>query len=261
MKKSILFLMLAGLISTAAMSQPGAKSDDDIKRFYHIKQGNLRFHATRVHFRGITSDMVGKDTIRMYNDWEKEMTFSLKRVPDHVNAQVIPESLQPGQEGVVAIEYDAAAKGEYGPVFDNFVLVTNDTLVPEKRIILSPDIQEDFGAWTEEQLANAPKLVFENENFNFDTVAQRSKVKHSFVFTNDGKSELIIRKTKSSCGCTATNPEKTHLQPGESSQIDIVFNTAGRKGKQHKSVTVIANDPEKPKTILHINGVIAITNE
>ena len=261
MNKSILLILVISMMSTMAISQTDTKSDDWYRKYYHIKVGNLRFHATRVHFKGITSNETKSDTVKMYNDWGETMTFEFKRIPDCITAEAIPASLEPGQEGVIAVTYDAAVKGEYGPVFDNFILVTNDTIVSEKRIIASPDIQEDFSGWTEEQLANAPKIVFENENFNFDTVSQGTKVSHSFIFRNDGKSDLIIRKTKSSCGCTATQPEKTTLLPGESSKIDIVFNTAGRKGKQHKSVTVIANDPEKQKTILHIGGTISLPNE
>jgi hypothetical protein len=245
----------------AAFSQNNTKSDDWYVKYYHIKLGNLRFHATRVHFRGITNTETKSDTIKMYNDWGQAMEMSLTRIPDHVTAEIIPETLEPGAEGIIAIAYDATAQGQFGPVFETMILSTNDTLLANKRIILSPDIQEDFSNWTEEELANAPKIAFESVTFDFDTAQQGSKVKHDFVFTNEGNSELIIRKVKSSCGCTATNPEKMNLQPGESSKIGIIFNTAGRKGKQHKSVTVIANDPEKSKTILRISGIIELPNE
>jgi len=249
------------MMSTIAVSQTDSKSEDWYRKYYHIQIGNLRFHATRVHFRGIKSDETKSDTVKMYNNWGETMTFDFRRVPDCITAEAIPSSLEPGEEGVIVVTYDAAMNGKYGPVYANFILVTNDTLVAEKRIIASPDIQEDFSAWTEEELANAPKITFEDKDFHFDTVAQGTKVKHSFIFRNDGKSDLIIRKTKSSCGCTATEPAKTTLLPGESSKIDIIFNTSGRKGKQHKSVTVIANDPENPKTILNIGGIIRTPDE
>ena len=79
---------------------------------------------------------------------------------------------------------------------------------------------------------------------------------YSFEFTNTGKSDLIIRKTKASCGCTASNPEKTLLKPGETSNINISFNSTGRTGSQHKNVTVITNDPVNFNTVLNIEGEV-----
>jgi len=256
MKRGLLFVFIFSLLSSFVNGQTETKDDGWYRKFYHIKMGNLRFHANRANFRGITNTMIMSDTIKMYNDWGETMTFEVKNVPEVLTIDAIPETLEPGQEGIIALTYDAVAKGQFGSVYDHFILLTNDTLMPEKRIICAPNIQEDFSTWTEEQMANAPKIAFENENYDFGTVDPDTKVTHSFVFANDGQSDLIIRKSKSSCGCTATTPEKTTLKPGESSKIDIVFNTKNRKGKQHKTVTVIANDPEKSKTILHINGVI-----
>jgi hypothetical protein len=81
-------------------------------------------------------------------------------------------------------------------------------------------------------------------------------VEYGFEFTNQGKSDLIIRNVKASCGCTATNPEKTLLKPGETSKIGIKFNTSGRKGLQRKTVTIVANDPKKTTTYLSIQGFV-----
>ena len=68
-------------------------------------------------------------------------------------------------------------------------------------------------------------------------------VNTEFVFQNVGKSELVIRKTKASCGCTATQPDKTVLQPGDSARIKVTFNSSGKQGNESKSITVISNDP------------------
>jgi hypothetical protein len=41
---------------------------------------------------------------------------------------------------------------------------------------------------------------------------------------------------------------KRELKPGESSNIEVTFNSKGRKGPQTKTVTVSTNDPEKSKS-------------
>jgi len=76
----------------------------------------------------------------------------------------------------------------------------------------------------------------------------------NFVVTNAGKHELIIHKVKASCGCTATKPAATHIKKNKSTEIAVEFNTAGRRGRQHKTITVITNDPVNPQIILNIQG-------
>jgi len=44
------------------------------------------------------------------------------------------------------------------------------------------------------------------------------------------------------------------IKAGESSHITATFNSAGRKGKQSKSITVITNDPTNHTTTLTIMG-------
>jgi len=76
------------------------------------------------------------------------------------------------------------------------------------------------------------------------------------LLTNSGKSDLHIRKVKASCGCTAVQPEKNVIAPGESVNIKTVFNSAGKTGNQNKTVTIITNDPKKSKLILWVKGEV-----
>jgi hypothetical protein len=257
MKKVILFCFVALMAWSYTNAQVTEQSQEEwVNKFYHIKSGNLWFNSLRLDFDGITSTMVMNDTIPVYNAWGQTMELSFKDLPPYVKAVAVPSSLLSKQEGKIVMTLNAVAKGSYGNIFESIRLYTNDTTTPEKRLILNANIKEDFSTLTPEQRANAPKLVFETEEFVFDTVAVGAKVEYGFVFSNGGKSDLIIRDVKASCGCTAINPEKTLLKPGESSKIGIVFNTTGRKGQQRKSVTVTANDPAKPTTYLSIQGFV-----
>ena len=143
---------------------------------------------------------------------------------------------------------------EYGYIYDRMLLTTNDSLQPDKTLNISMNVVEDFSKLTPEQLANAAKIKFDKTTFNFENAKQGDKVECVYNFTNEGKSDLIIRKVKAACGCTATNPEKTTLKPGESSKINATFSTAGREGKQTKTITVITNDPASSSIILTIEG-------
>jgi hypothetical protein len=101
-----------------------------------------------------------------------------------------------------------------------------------------------------------PKISLQQIEYDFGTVEQGTIVKHSFIITNNGGDVLIIKDVSASCGCTAANPDKRELSPGESTNINVEFNTNGRSGKQRKAVYVETNDPDNKKLELKIYGTI-----
>ena len=135
-------------------------------------------------------------------------------------------------------------------------MYTNDVNQPIKNLNVSAKLVEDFSRLNPRKLAKAPKIKFSGYRYNFEKVKQGAKIYHDFEFTNTGKKDLIIRKIKASCGCTIVTPEKKVLKKGETSKINVLFNTSGRKGPQHKTVTIITNDPQNQSVLLHIEGAI-----
>ena len=105
-----------------------------------------------------------------------------------------------------------------------------------------------------------PKLVLQQNSFDFGDIKQGEIVSHTFVLTNSGGDLLKITNVQASCGCTAASPEKSELAPGESTDLTVKFNSTGRMGKQLKTVKIYTNDPESPEMTLTINGNI-VTSE
>ena len=102
------------------------------------------------------------------------------------------------------------------------------------------------------QLSNAKptKMVFTEEEYDFGTIKQGKKVMHVFTFKNTGKNDLIISRAIGSCGCTVPEFPKEPILPGKLASIKVFFNSTGKKGDQHKTVSVYANVP---------NGGVVIT--
>src|SRR3989304_170994 len=103
-----------------------------------------------------------------------------------------------------------------------------------------------------------PKLVLQQNEHDFGDIKQGEKVSHIFVLTNSGGDLLKITDILPSCGCTAAMPEKNELTPGESTNLNVTFNSAGRFGKQKKLVKINSNDPENPQQIITIKGVVVL---
>ncbi|RMG80208.1 MAG: DUF1573 domain-containing protein, partial [Bacteroidetes bacterium] len=66
---------------------------------------------------------------------------------------------------------------------------------------------------TDEEAAK-PKMVFEEERYDFGTINQGEKVSHSFKFKNEGDADLIIASARGSCGCTVPSWPKEPIPPG-----------------------------------------------
>ncbi len=222
--------------------------------FYPRKMGNLRMKTNHMAFMEVHTDEVVTDSIGIYNQWDKPMNLSFGMVPKHVTVKAIPETLEPEAEGHIIFTYDASAKNDWGLVFERFYLMTNDEKQARKQLHVSAKIMEDFSNLSEEELNKAAKVSYNKIRHNFGEVKSGSTVTYNFVIKNEGKNKLIIRKVKASCGCTATKPGKKELNPGEETELKVSFNTRGRNGKQHKTVTVITNDPKNPIQILHIQA-------
>ena len=79
-------------------------------------------------------------------------------------------------------------------------------------------------------------------------------VSQDFVVTNSGKQDLVIRKFKSSCGCTASSNEKDVLKAGEKTTISVTFDSKNRKGKQYKYITMFSNAPNNPEFRISIQA-------
>ncbi len=232
--------------------KPKTKAD-----YYPSKIGNLRFKTNHLAFQEMTNKQIKTDTLGFYNETKTAITIKgVKDLPDFLTVEIIPQTINHDEEGIIVITYNAEKRDDFGYVFDRFNIETSDTELPDKLIYISANINYDFSAMTEKQKARAPKIVFENEIYNYGQVKSGELVEYDFIFKNEGKDPLKILKTKPSCGCTGSEPELTTLKKGQTSKIHVKFNTAGRSGHQHHNITLHTNDPEKPVIVLYIQGEV-----
>ncbi|MFN3753647.1 DUF1573 domain-containing protein [Flavobacterium sp.] len=102
-----------------------------------------------------------------------------------------------------------------------------------------------------------PVMTFDNEVHDFGTIQQGDKPSYVFEFKNTGEADLIITSAKGSCGCTVPEYPKTPIKPGESGNIKVSFNSAGKTGSTAKTVSIMCNTAEGNK-ILTIKANIEV---
>jgi hypothetical protein len=86
-----------------------------------------------------------------------------------------------------------------------------------------------------------PVMTFDKTEHDFGTINEGDKPTYSFVFKNTGASDLIISNAVGSCGCTVPEYPKEPVKPGESAKMKVSFNSAGKNGRQQKTVTIATN--------------------
>jgi hypothetical protein len=94
-------------------------------------------------------------------------------------------------------------------------------------------------------VVSAAKMI-DPFTLDFGKVKQGEVLKHSFILKNDSKKLLIIKDVNTSCGCTASKAGKKTLAPGESTTIDISFNTKGYSGQVSQFIYVNTDSIDKP---------------
>jgi len=86
-----------------------------------------------------------------------------------------------------------------------------------------------------------PKIELDKIEHDFGTINEGDVVETEFIVKNTGESDLIIADAKGSCGCTVPVWPKEPIAPGTSAPIKVSFNSAGKPGKQSKTVTLTTN--------------------
>jgi hypothetical protein len=107
---------------------------------------------------------------------------------------------------------------------------------------------------TEAPNPNAPVMTFTESEFDFGDIQPGAVVKHTFSFTNSGKTPLLIENATASCGCTTPNWTKDPIAPGGKGTIDVQFNSQGKTGLQNKEVAIRANtQPNITRVVIKAN--------
>ena len=93
-----------------------------------------------------------------------------------------------------------------------------------------------------EKTSKGAIITWEGSTHDFGTIMQGDKVEHTFRFTNTGSSPLIITNVEVTCGCTTPKGwPRDPISPGETGELTVAFNSAGKIGLQRKVVTLISN--------------------
>ncbi|KAA9040664.1 DUF1573 domain-containing protein [Ginsengibacter hankyongi] len=91
------------------------------------------------------------------------------------------------------------------------------------------------------QFTDSTTVQLIDSAYNFGSVTDGDKVEYSYRFRNTGNHPLIVASAMASCGCTVPEKPEEPIKPGETGFLKVVFNSKGRVGDVHKTITVTSN--------------------
>ncbi|WP_059025729.1 DUF1573 domain-containing protein [Gabonibacter massiliensis] len=252
----VLVVIFAGLTACSSGKRPACVSP----------VGKLCFSTDKLELGDIYWNEEYRDTIIVRNPTEKTIRLGGWGYTAGVQCRMSGGTLQEWQSG----DAEIAARGQdtllvvvqmtkdsqLGYFFTFLRFSIDGVLVdPNQGVSLEANVIEHFDTVSTGKLS-LPKIVADKKEVDFDTIVQGEKVEAAFVLRNEGDKDLIIRKIETTCGCTAAVPEKRIISPGENVRMNVVFDSEGRRGMQHKTITVICNDPRHASLKLVLKGYV-----
>lgn len=86
------------------------------------------------------------------------------------------------------------------------------------------------------------EIKAEPASIDFGRQRQEKTVTATVKLTNTGKTPLSISQVTADCSCTAGTPQQTELAPGQSTTMEVSFQTRSYQGEVQRRVTVDTSD-------------------
>jgi hypothetical protein len=114
------------------------------------------------------------------------------------------------------------------------------------------------GGYAQEQAAAPVDQANDPNIWDFGKVNRGEVSRHVFIVKNDSKQTLNIKGVSTSCGCTASKIQKQTLLPGESTNLEVSFNSAGYSGAVQQFAYVQTDNIENPVIRYKIKAEVKI---
>jgi hypothetical protein len=232
-----------------------------IEEIYIFPVGPVRFESNHLAFTNVKKTEKKIRVMQVINPSKDPVKIEFENQVPHLALKANPETLKPGQKGIIEGTYDATKNNAWGNVSDMVKIKINGAVQENVYYYVSANLVEDFSSLSKADLENAPVFKLASTTVDLGKMPGSTAREVEFKFTNAGKRDLMIRQVRSTCGCTAVQQGKEGegIKPGQSSSIKAVFNSGSYKGKVTKIIYVYTNDPKNSEVMLQLNADVEQT--
>lgn len=148
-----------------------------------------------------------------------------------------------------------------GAMLEYIYVKSNDETTPELRLTVASDkhipplifpnlSKVDTGV--KQRSPDSPIIFLPETTHDFGVMTKGTVAGYNFKIMNKGRSTLEIRRVRTSCGCTAALVSNNKIEPGESTELHVEFDSSTENGKVRRVIEIISNDAGAEKSILNI---------
>lgn len=209
--------------------------------------GTLGFRLTAVNMGYIFTNEPKVKYVEVYNFGNSPIGFKevQDKIPNFMAVSLEPSQLEPSQRGLLVLTYDGAAKNDLG-FFDEVISIGLDVDDMNLGLRVMSVVYEYFQPVPKSLENSVPKLGIANAEIDLREISANSKISRSITLTNMGQEGLNIRKVSVNCDCVELALGKMDLQAGETTELKFTFDPKGRRGIDHKHISIFSNDPLNP---------------
>jgi hypothetical protein len=226
-----------------------------VEELFTFAVGKVRFESQQLAFTNVKKTEKKMRVMQVINTSAEPVKVEFDAVPSHLTLKANPETLKPGQKGLIEGTYDATKRNEWGNVSDMVKVKLNGVDQDNLYYYISANLVEDFSTLSKEELENAPVFKVEASTFDLGKIKGSTQNEVEFKFKNVGKNDLQIRYIRPTCGCTAVQQGNGQpVKAGETGSIKAVFNSGSYNGKVTKAIYVYTNDPKNSEVVLMLTA-------
>lgn len=227
-----------------------------VEELFTFLVGSVRFESNHLAFTSVKKTEKKIRVMPLINTSNAPVKIEFDALPPHLALKAAPETLKPGEKGLVEGTYDATKNPGWGNVSDMVKIKLNGVAQENVFYYVSANLVEDFTSLSNDALLKAPVFKVASTTVDLGKIKGSTQNDVEFKFTNEGKSDLIIRHIRATCGCTAIQQgnQGVGIKPGESSSIKAAFSSGSNNGKVTKAIYVYTNDPKNSEVMLMLNA-------
>ncbi len=229
---------------------PASSSDIEIPVY-----GKVYFDPETISFDALYDNKIDSQTVRLINASVYSTAFQpLTGLPAFCKVIGYPTSLEPNESVKITVIIDGTKINTYGFGAFQVAFLTDNPMNPRLGLYVAYKRKQYFPKMSAKKLKQAPKIVFDKELHDFGSAENGGFLTTKFKVTNNGKEDLILREVYPECTCLRVNFNKKVLKPGESMDIEVIYDTVAKKGMSNQSIWIVSNDPSRPEMFIYVRA-------
>jgi hypothetical protein len=224
---------------------------------YPYRKGPIGFRLPTVHMGNVFTNTPKTKFVEVFNFGSNSISMTVEQLelPDHVYLALLPEMIPPNNRGLLQLVYDGDKKSDLGYFEENISLVVSVNEAPID-LKLTAVVFEYFGPITKSMESIVPRMLLSEMEIDLKEINANKKVSKSLFVDNLGGEDLIIRKVVANCECLRIHLSDKSLAPSQRGSLEFEFDPKGRRGIDHKHITIFSNDPINPVRTITIKSKI-----